>query len=224
MAEKSTAVTRQPRSASQIALRPSPVPRSSARPGARPASSSATKRFGSAVQTSSVLAYASSHSCWSMAPPLRAGWRPASGAVGLLGAFVLGDAGAYLVHVELARLGDELVERGRGQGARLSVQHDVVADDHQQGDGGNAERGRQLLLCLGVHLAEHRIRVLFRRLLEDGAEHAAGTAPFSPEVHQREVGAADHGLEILGRQLDRCHRCLLSFQRYLLRYPAGYTN
>ena len=40
--EKSTAVTRQPRSASQTVLRPSPAARSIARPGGRSASSAAT--------------------------------------------------------------------------------------------------------------------------------------------------------------------------------------
>src|SRR5204863_9589037 len=198
-AEKSTAVTCQPRSASHMALRPSPVPRSSAGPAVSPASSSTTKRLASAVQTSSVPAYSSSHWLWSTARPCQIA---ASGAAGLLGAFALGDARADLVHVELAGLGDELGERGSGQGARLRVQHDVVADDHQRGDGADAERGGQLLLGLGVDLAEHRIRVLFRRLLEDRAEHAAGTAPRRPEVDQRQVGAADRGLEVLGRQLD----------------------
>ncbi|HEX9041517.1 MAG TPA: hypothetical protein VF838_10870 [Trebonia sp.] len=44
MAEKSAAVTCQPRPASQIALRPSPVPR----PAASAAASPVTKRFGPA--------------------------------------------------------------------------------------------------------------------------------------------------------------------------------
>src|SRR5262249_34280720 len=139
-AEKSTAVTCQPRSASQMAFRPSPLPRSSARPAGSPASSSTTKRLASAVQTSSVLAYASSHWCWSTAWPRFAVGQPGSGAARLLGALVLGDAGADLVHVELTGLGDELGERGGGQGARLRVQHDVVADDHQRGDGADIER------------------------------------------------------------------------------------
>ena len=54
--EKSTPVTCQPRSASQTAFRPSPQAKSSARPGASPATSSAKRRFGAAVQRSSFCA------------------------------------------------------------------------------------------------------------------------------------------------------------------------
>ena len=55
--EKSTAVTSHPRAASQIALRPSPAARSTARPGGRSASSASTNWFGVTDQTSSVSAY-----------------------------------------------------------------------------------------------------------------------------------------------------------------------
>ena len=65
-AEKSVAVTVQPRCASQIALRPSPAARSSARPGDRSAHTSATNRLGSADQTSSDAAYRSSQPAASM--------------------------------------------------------------------------------------------------------------------------------------------------------------
>ena len=58
--EKSTAVTSQPRLASQIALRPSPAARSSARPGGRSAHSASTNWFGPTDQTRSLAAYRSS--------------------------------------------------------------------------------------------------------------------------------------------------------------------
>jgi len=51
----------------------------------------------------------------------------------------------------------------------------------------------------GVDLAEHRVLVLLGHPLEDRAEHPARTAPRRPEVDQCQVGATDHGLEILGR-------------------------
>jgi hypothetical protein len=59
--EKSTAVTDQPRSASQTELRPSPAARSSARPGGNPPSCSATNWFGCIDHSNSALEYRSSH-------------------------------------------------------------------------------------------------------------------------------------------------------------------
>ena len=53
ISEKSTPVTRQPRSASQTALRPSPHARSSARPAGSAAASATRNRLGSLVHTSS---------------------------------------------------------------------------------------------------------------------------------------------------------------------------
>jgi hypothetical protein len=53
---ESTAVAVQPCRASQVALRPSPAPRSSAEPGGSAATSAAKVRFGSAVQTRSAVA------------------------------------------------------------------------------------------------------------------------------------------------------------------------
>ena len=55
-AEKSTPVTSQPRRASQMALRPSPVARSSALPAGRSATSRTRNWFGAAPQISSVVA------------------------------------------------------------------------------------------------------------------------------------------------------------------------
>jgi predicted dinucleotide-binding enzyme len=94
----------------------------------------------------------------------------------------LSHAGSDLVHVEGLGLGDQLLERLFRQRARLGEQHDVVADDHQGGDGGDVEGRGHLGLRLGVDLAEHRVRVLLGRLLEDRPEHPARRAPLGPEV------------------------------------------
>src|SRR5690242_15252326 len=115
-----------------------------------------------------------------------------------------------LVHVERLGLRDELLERRLGQRARLRVQHDVVADDHQCGDGRDVEGGRHRGLRLGVDLAEHRAGVLLRGLLEYRPEHPARTAPLGPEIDEDEAAAGHRRVEVLGRQLDRRHCRLLA--------------
>src|SRR5271165_4428235 len=77
--EKSTAVTDQPRSASQTELRPSPAARSSARPGGRSASSAATNLFGYIDHSNPAPEYRSSHCCLSTRP-----LSPMTGAAGKL--------------------------------------------------------------------------------------------------------------------------------------------
>src|ERR1019366_468098 len=48
---------------------------------------------------------------------------------------VFRDAGAYLVHVQFAGLGDQLLQGRLGQRPGLGVEDDVIADDHQGRDG-----------------------------------------------------------------------------------------
>jgi CubicO group peptidase (beta-lactamase class C family) len=112
-----------------------------------------------------------------------------------------------LVHVELFGLRNQLLKRRLGQRAGLLVKHHVVADDHQRRDGRDLERGRHLGLGLGVDLAEHRVRVPLRSLLEDRPEHPARPAPCRPEVDENQAAAAHRRVKVLGRQLDRRH-CL----------------
>ena len=121
--------------------------------------------------------------------------------------------GADLVHVEFARLADQLLQRRLGQRAGLGVQDDAVADHHQRRDRRDSERAREFRLGFGVDLGEHRVRVLARHALEDRAEHAAGTAPGRPEVDQHQPVAPGHRVEVLRRQLDRRHRRASSAHR-----------
>src|ERR1039457_5724283 len=69
------------------------------------------------------------------------------------------DARTDLVHVELAGLGDQLLQRWLRQRAGLRVEDDPVAEHHQRRDRRDPESAGQLRLGLGVDLAEHRVRV-----------------------------------------------------------------
>ena len=102
-------------------------------------------------------------------------------------------------------LADEVFQ-GRGrQRAGLGVEDDPVADGHHGGDGGDAERLRDLDLGLGVDLAERDVAVPFRGLLEHGRELPAGAAPRRPEVDEHGAGGVDDVREVLGGQLDGGH-------------------
>src|SRR5262245_60190742 len=115
------------------------------------------------------------------------------------------DLLAHLVHVERLGLLDQLLERGRRQRARLAEQEQAVAEQHQRGDGLDAGGARELLLGLGVDLAERDVAVGLGRLLEHGRERTARTAPLGPEVEQDDSGLLDRLAEVVRRDLYRCH-------------------
>ncbi len=94
-----------------------------------------------------------------------------------------------------------LLQRWLRKPARLRVEDDTVADQHQRRDRGDPECAGQLRLRLRVDLAEHCVRVPVRCLLEDRAKHAARPAPRRPEVDQHQAVAAGHCSEVL-----RCQR------------------
>lgn len=72
----------------------------------------------------------------------------------------LGDLPPHVVHVEVPCGLNELLELWCGEGARLRVDHDSVAEDHQGRDRGDSEFSCQLLLSFRVYLAEHDVGVL----------------------------------------------------------------
>src|SRR3954447_24011520 len=106
-------------------------------------------------------------------------WQPprrCDSELGLLG-LVLGDLPAYVVHVEAADGGDQLLQRRCGQRTGLAEDEDPVAEGHQRRDGADLERAGQRLLGLGVDAGEGDVVVRLRRLLVDGGEHPARAAP-----------------------------------------------
>lgn len=130
--------------------------------------------------------------------------RPVHMALLLLG----GDLGLDLAHVERARLGNQLLERGGRQRARLGEQQHLLAEDRDGGDGPYAERRRQPLLLLGVDLGEAYVRVRVARGLEDGDKRHARPAPRRPEVDDNDVVLLDEGLEVLCGGVRRGHGAL----------------
>ena len=192
--EKSIAVTCQPRSASQRALRPSPHARSRARPGGRSASSCSTNWLGPADHTSSVAAYL---------------LVPGGGVHELsllrLCGLLRSQLAAYVLHVEVAHGLDQLVERRRRQRAGLGEDQDALAEDHQRRDRGDLRSSGQGVLLLGVDRAEGQVGVGLRRGLVGRRELAARAAPARPEVDEERVVLLDALLEVLTRQLDRGH-------------------
>src|SRR5688572_33183982 len=58
---------------------------------------------------------------------------------------------------------------------------------------------------VGIQLGEDDPVVLFGGLLIDGPESLTWSTPFGPEVHQDNVVVGDGLLEVIGRDLNRCH-------------------
>lgn len=110
----------------------------------------------------------------------------ARGGVALL-RLLLGDLLADLVHVEGLGLLHEVPERLLREHAGLVEQQDAVAEDHQRRDRADAEPRRELLLRLGVDLAEGGVREVLGDLLVDRAEGLARRAPARPEVEQHQA-------------------------------------
>lgn len=119
---------------------------------------------------------------------------------GLLGrrvGLLLGDGGADLIHIGVANGLDQLLEALLGEGARLGVEDDTVADRQERGDRGDLEDLGQAVLSLGVDLGEDDVGVCVAHLLEDRGELTARPAPRGPEVDEDDGAALDCGGERL---------------------------
>src|SRR5437764_7943031 len=99
---------------------------------------------------------------------------------------------AYLVHVQRADLRDQRLQRLLGQRTGLLEDDDAVAYRHDRRNRPDVEVHREVLLRLGVDLAEHDVRVPLREPLVHGRERPTRSTPRGPEVHQHDpVGAGD---------------------------------
>ena len=80
----------------------------------------------------------------------------------------------------------------------------AVLEEHQHGDGADAELGGEVRTFVDIDLADFESAALFGgELLEDGGEHAAWATPFSPEVdNDRAGGGFDLRLEVVGVECD----------------------
>ena len=92
-----------------------------------------------------------------------------------------------------------------GSAPGLVEEEHAVAEEHEGRDRGDRRHLGELLLGLGVDLAEDDVGVVLRRLLEDGRELAARPAPGSPEVDEHDALAAHGLLEVGQGQLTRAH-------------------
>src|SRR3569832_902936 len=136
----------------------------------------------------------------------------AAGAV-LMARLVRRDLLLDLLHVELLRLADELLERSRRQRTGLAEQQHAIAEQHERRNRLDAGGTGELLLRLGVDLAERHVGVCRRRLLEHRREHLAGPAPLGPEVEEHDPWFLDRVLEVLRGDLDSCHPQRLASER-----------
>src|SRR5699024_3291790 len=85
-----------------------------------------------------------------------------------------------------------------------------VAEHHDRRDGLDLQGCGELLVSLGVHLAEGDLRVFLGGGLEDRAEALAWAAPLCPEVQQDDALLADGLLEVLASDFLRSHVLSLS--------------
>ncbi len=129
-----------------------------------------------------------------------------------LGPAALGPAGEDRLQPVVARVGEIGVEPaldlGLGQGAD-ELGHHLAAVEHLDGrDAADVELLGDLGLLVRVELDELPApRGRGGQLLDDRSEHAARSAPRSPEVdhHRHSAAALDHG----GDEVDRRHRTAL---------------
>ena len=118
---------------------------------------------------------------------------------------VFGDLASNIIHVKLARRADELLKGLLREGARLRVDDDAFAHDHQRRDGPDTEPAREGLFRLGVDLGEGDVLMPLRGGLIDRAEGAAGAAPLRPEIDQHDVVPGHRGLERFLGEIGRAH-------------------
>src|SRR6266536_1130767 len=93
--------------------------------------------------------------------------------------FYFGNFLRYIVHVEVADMLDQLVERPSGKNAGLAVEKDAITKGHQGGDGADVERRSQRRLGVGVDLGEHHVSVLAPSRFVDWRKGATWPTPGS---------------------------------------------
>ena len=123
----------------------------------------------------------------------------------LLLRLLFGDFLVDLRHVEGASLADDALQAFCRQRAGLGEEDHLLAQQHHVRDRADAERPRQLLLVIGVDLAEHDVLVLLGSRLEHRCEALARPAPRGLEIDNDHVVLGDRALEVVFRQLDRRH-------------------
>src|ERR1700755_2131797 len=112
---------------------------------------------------------------------------------------------------------------GAGRAPGREEDQDAVAEGHQRGDRGDPRRRRQLLLVLGVDLAEAHVGVLVAGGLEHRAELLARPAPTGPPVDQRDAGLGNSFLERLFGEFNCAHGAYNATGPAKFR-PAGYRG
>src|SRR6266545_6349041 len=117
------------------------------------------------------------------------------------------------VDVEGLDGGDDLLEGRRRKCSRLGEDQTTMLERHQGRDRGDAGRGGQRALGLGVDLAEDDVRMSLGGLLEDRCEVAARAAPGCPEVDEHDVVVGDGAFEVARTQRDGGHVYSPSFDR-----------
>src|SRR5262249_14297676 len=123
----------------------------------------------------------------------------------LAGRLLRRDFLVHLGHVERFRLGQHLLERVPRQRARLLEEDDLLAEHHQRRDRADTKGTGELLLLVGIDLAEYDVRMAFRRLLEDRRETATRAAPGRPEVDHDHRVVIDSLLEVFAGEIDGGH-------------------
>ena len=82
----------------------------------------------------------------------------------------------------------------------------AVLEEHEHGDGTDAELGGEIGTIVHIDLADFDGVALFsRELLKDGGQHAARAAPFGPEIDDNGRGGGfDFGLKVVRCEGDEC--------------------
>ena len=95
------------------------------------------------------------------------------------------------------RLGQLLIYESRqlrlAQGAYFGRSKLPVLEQHQRGNAANAELGRNIAVFIHVHLGNLQLPLVgCRHIVQNGRDHFAGAAPFSPVVHQHGLAGLKH--------------------------------
>ena len=95
--------------------------------------------------------------------------------------------GVNLFHVQGFCLRDQVLKSSGRKSAGVTEDQDTFAEDHQSRDRCDLQCCRDVLVGIGIDLAENDVGVLLRDGLEDGAELTARAAPGCPEVNQDDL-------------------------------------